>query len=81
MVVCSKCGGETEYKKAVSKKGNPYEGYKCLDERCNNFDFITPKPKPKGDGTIIILGEIATEIKKLNTGITELITYLKSRIL
>jgi len=38
---CSKCSGPTYYREGTSKKGNKYKGYKCADNKCDNFDFIS----------------------------------------
>jgi hypothetical protein len=60
MTVCSKCGGNTRFIKAVSKKtGEPFQANVC--QTCKNFDFINaPKAEAKavvtsGNGNIEIL--------------------------
>ena len=71
MQSCSKCGAETEYKNGVSKKGNTYEGYKCLDEKCNNFDFINKPKQPTHQlsvepsattGELVMLSKISEQL-------------------
>lgn len=45
MEYCSKCNGETIFKKGISKKtGKPYQGFKCIEEDCGNMDFIHEEP-------------------------------------
>ena len=44
VVYCSKCNGETKFIKGVSKKGNPYQGFKCLEPDCENVDWVRDEP-------------------------------------
>lgn len=55
-IYCSKCGSETEFKKGIGKKsGKPYQGYKCVNPDCNNFDFI---PDEEGFKKVVISREL-----------------------
>ena len=44
VVYCSKCNGETKFIKGMSKKGNPYQGFKCLEPDCENVDWVRDEP-------------------------------------
>ena len=44
---CPQCNGLMKYKKGISKKGKPYEGWFCENKSCGAIEWVDTPKKPQ----------------------------------